>query len=985
MGKKICLLLLLLVTHSCAVVALNYQTQPLLDFKKQLNDPANVLSSWVESDSPCDFWGVKCVLGDVTEISLDNQSLSGDVSPAVCALESLRSLVLPSNSISGILPAELSNCTNLRVLNVSGNIMAGELPDLSALHALEILDLSSNHFSGKFPAWVGKLNGLLQLSLGLNNFDEGKIPDSLGNLKNLTYLYLAGCRFIGEIPNSIFGLKALQTLDFSSNNITGDFPKALSTLKNLKKIELFTNHFTGVLPVELSELTHLEEIDFSTNMIHGSIPKEFGNLKNLRVFQCYSNNLSGELPSGFGDLRNLVGFSVYNNNLYGEVPANLGRYSPLIDIDISENQFSGSFPSFLCGGGTLSKLLAIRNNFSGEFPDTYSQCKTLLRVRFSQNNFSGKLPDSFWALPNIYMLDVSDNGFTGSLSPEIASATSLNELVMFNNKLSGELPREISSLTKLQKLLLNSNNFSGRIPSQLGELKQLSSLHLENNSLSGSIPSELGQCTGMVELNLAMNALTGKIPKTISHLTMLNSLNLSSNKLSGNIPGNLGMLKLSAIDLHDNELSGVVPPELLIVGGDQALRGNKGLCISNKTHTLSKSELQVCDTRSSHQGDEHKKVWFGIILSALAILIIALVILSYRNYKRTVVDPERDLGAVKDSDRKWKLESFHPIHIDGDEICDLGDNNLIGSGGTGKVYRVDLKSCGQAVAVKQLWKGNEVLLMAAEMNVLAKIRHKNILKLYACLTRAGSHYLVFEYMSNGNVSQALKRVLKGQRPELDWCRRFNIAVGSAKGIAYLHHDCSPPIIHRDIKSSNILLDDDYEPKIADFGVAKVAGKSPSSTNTGHLAGTHGYIAPELGYSLNVTEKSDVYSFGVVLLELITGREAIADEYGEGKDIVYWVEAHLCDRQSVLKVLDNKIPAQHQEDMLKVLKIAASCTAKIPSARPSMRCVVKMLAEAGPLCGVKHLRTGSKRNSIEEIPMLSDDLSFQADEKVVYPM
>ncbi|KAL9687145.1 hypothetical protein QQ045_031543 [Rhodiola kirilowii] len=976
MGKNISLLFVLLLTLCCTfwtAVSLNNETRALLDFKRQLKDQQNVLSSWVESDSPCGFWGVKCVLGKVTGISLENNSLSGDLSPAVCALKGLKSLVLTSSGMSGILPAELSNCRNLRVLNVSGNSMVGELPDLSALRQLKILDLSANNFSGRFPAWVGNLTGLRQISLALNNFDEGKIPDSLGNLKNLTYLYLARCRFVGEIPDSVFGLKALETFDFSQNNLTEDFPKALSELKNLKKIELYANSFTGVLPVELVGLTHLEEIDVSSNMIHGIIPKEFGDFKNLRVFHCYSNNLSGELSPGFGEMRNLIGFSVYGNQLYGEFPANLGRYSPLIDIDISENQFSGPFPKFLCGGGTLRKLLALQNNFSGEFPDSYAQCKTLVRVRFSKNNLSGKMPDSFWALPNLNFLDVSDNEFTGSLSPAIASATNLNQLQMFNNKFSGEIPPEIGRLTNLQKLLLNNNYYSGAIPSELGNLKQLSSLYLQNNFLSGSIPPNLGQCTALVDLNLAINSLTGEIPKTISGLSMLNSLNLSGNKLAGRIPGNLVTLKLSAIDLQNNELSGIIPSELLIVGGDQALLGNDGLCISKNTRTLTKSKLRVCDIKTAIHW--HWKIFFGIVLSALVILIIALVILSYRRYNKNAVDPDRDLGAGKDADRKWKLESFHPIHIDCDEICNkLGDDNLIGSGGTGKVYRVDLKKSGHAVAVKQLWKGNEVQLMAAEMNVLARIRHKNILKLYACLTRGGSHYLVFEYMPNGNVSEALKRIVKGQHPELDWSRRFNIAVGSAKGIAYLHHDCSPPIIHRDIKSSNILLDDDYEPKIADFGVAKIAEKSLNGTNTRTFAGTHGYIAPELGYSLNVTEKSDVYSFGVVLLELITGKEPISNEYGEGKDIVYWVETHLRNRESVLKVLDNKIHVEYHEDMLKVLKIAVSCTAKNPTARPSMRGVVKMLVEADPCTIVKHLKTGSGRNSIEEIPILCHDLS-----------
>lgn len=849
MEKKGMCLVLLLVMTLCSTflgtaLSLNYETQALIDFKRKLEDPGDVLSSWVDdSDSPCEFKGVKCELGKVVEVSLDNQSLTGELSPAVCEIKGLESLVLPSNYISGVLPAGMSNCSNLKVLNLSGNSMVGELPDLSALERLEILDLGSNYFSGKFPAWVGELTGLHELSLALNNFDEGKIPDNLGNLKNLTYLYLAGCHFVGEIPDTIFGLNALETFDFSTNNITGDFPKALSTLMNLKKIELYANKLTGVLPVELANLTLLEEIDFSANMIHGTIPKGYGDFKNLRVFQCYLNNLSGELPPGFGELRNLIGFSVYANKLDGEVPANLGKYSPLIDIDISENHFSGPFPRFLCGGGALRKLLAIQNNFSGEFPDTYAQCKTLVRVRFSQNNFSGKLPDSFWALPDVYMLDVSDNGFTGSLSSDIVSATSLNQLLMYNNRLSGEIPPEIARLVNLQKLQLNNNNFSGSIPSELGELKHLSSLHLENNFLSGSIPSTLEKCTELVELNLAMNLLTGGIPKTISHLSSLNSLNLSGNKLVGDIPEGLAKLKLSDIDLHNNDLSGMVPSELLIVGGDQALLGNAGLCISNNTRILTNSKLQVCTVGSSHHWGNHSKVWLGIVLSALVILILALVILSYRNYKRAAVDAERGLGPGKDTDRKWRLESFHPIHIDGDEVSNLGEHNLIGSGGTGKVYRIDLKKSGQAVAVKQLWKGDEVQLMAAEMSILAKIRHKNILKLYACLTRGGSHYLVFEYMPNGNVSQALKRVVKNQQPELDWCRRFNIALGSAKGISYLHHDCHPSILHRDIKSSNILLDDDFEPKIADFGVAKLAGKSPNGYTTGNLTGTHGYIAP----------------------------------------------------------------------------------------------------------------------------------------------
>ncbi|KAK6129640.1 hypothetical protein DH2020_036617 [Rehmannia glutinosa] len=239
--------------------------------------------------------------------------------------------------------------------------------------------------------------------------------------------------------------------------------------------------------------------------------------------------------------------------------------------------------------------------------------------------------------------------------------------------------------------------------------------------------------------------------------------------------------------------------------------------------------------------------------------------------------------------------------------------------------------------------------MAAEMEIMGNIRHRNILKLYACLVKGGSNFLVFEYMENGNLFQALHREIKVGRPELDWYQRYRIALGAAKGIAYLHHDCCPPIIHRDIKSTNILLDEDYEAKIADFGVAKVADQvSPRGSEFSCFAGTHGYIAPEMAYSLKVTEKSDVYSFGVVLLELLTGKTPIEDEYGEGKDIVYWVSTHLDNRDNVLKVLDHKVVTEQvQDDMIKVLKVATLCTAKLPNLRPGMKEVVKMLIDAEP--------------------------------------
>ncbi|GAV60637.1 Pkinase domain-containing protein/LRR_1 domain-containing protein/LRRNT_2 domain-containing protein/LRR_8 domain-containing protein [Cephalotus follicularis] len=932
-------------------LSLTVEVQVLLEFKSKLKDPLNALESWKDSESPCGFSGITCnkESGKVIEISLDGKSLSGEISPSVSVLESLTTLWLPSNLISGKLPSQLVNCTNLKVLNVSVNEMVGALPDISTLRNLEILDLSSNCFSGEFPTWVGNLTGLLSLGLGLNDFDESEIPDSIRNLKNLTWLFLASCNLRGEIPESFSELKDLQTLDITRNNISGNFPKAITKLRKLIKIELYGNILTGEIPPDLANLTLLQEFDISENQLYGKLPEEIGNLKNLTVFQCYKNNFSGKLPEGFGDMRLLIGFSIYRNSFSGEFPANFGRYSPLNSIDISENQFSGGFPRFLCEKKNLQFLLALANSFSGEFPDTYADCKSLQRVRINKNHLSGRIADGFWALPYAEMIDLGDNDFSGGISPYIGFSTSLSQLILQNNGFTGNLPSAIGKLGNLQKLELNNNNFSGELPSVIGSLKQLSSMHLEENSLSGYIPAELGDCARLVDLNLASNSLSGKIPRTFSLLNSLNSLNLSENKLTGSIPENLKKLKLSSIDLSKNQLSGIVPLETLTMGGCKAFLGNKGLCVVQNSKFCVNSGLKICTEGQSQKGLVVDRFFvFCILAGALVIVIAGLLFTSYRNFKHGEAETGNDLEEGKGANPKLKLASFHHLDIDADDLCNLDEDNLIGSGGTGKVYRLDLNKNGGTVAVKQLWKGDRVKVLEAEMEILGKIRHRNILKLYASLLKGESSLLVFEYMANGNLFEALHRQIKSGQPELDWYKRYNIALGAAKGIAYLHHDCSPPIIHRDIKSRNILLDEDYAPKIADFGVSKIAGKSHKESDYSCLAGTPGYIAPELAYTSGVTDKSDVYSFGVVLLELITRRRPIEEAYGEGKDIVYWVSTHLNDHKHVLTVLDNEVAAKAvQKDMIKVLKIAILCTTKLPTLRPTMRAVVKMLVDADP--------------------------------------
>uniref|UniRef100_A0A0D9XQK9 Protein kinase domain-containing protein n=2 Tax=Leersia perrieri TaxID=77586 RepID=A0A0D9XQK9_9ORYZ len=935
----------------------DHQIQTLLQFKASLTDPLNNLQTWTaNATSPCRFHGIRCdrKTGMVTDVSLSSMNLSGKISPAIGALPALARLELDSNSLSGNVPPELTNCTHLRFLNLSVNTLTGELPDLSPVMALDTIDIANNDFSGRFPAWVGNLSGLVYLSIGMNSYDQGVIPPSIGNLKNLTYLYMASSNLKGEIPDSIFELTKLETLDMSMNNLAGVIPAAIGNLQKLWKIELYGNNLTGELPPELGKLTGLREIDISRNQLSGGIPPEMAALKNFEVIQLYRNNFSGPIPAEWGELKFLTGFSAYENRFSGEFPANFGLFSPLNSFDISENAFTGPFPKHLCDGKNLEYLLALQNGFSGEVPDEYSACDSLQRFRINKNRFTGSLPAGLWGLPAVTIIDVSDNGFTGSISPAIGKAQNLNQLWLQNNRFDGEIPAEIGRLGQLQKLYLSNNSFSGEIPPEIGSLSQLTALHLEENALTGRLPAEIGGCVRLVEIDVSRNALAGPIPATLSSLSSLNSLNLSHNAITGVIPTQLQVLKLSSVDFSSNRLTGNVPPGLLVITGEAAFAGNPGLCVDGR------SDLGVCKVGDGHHLARRSLVLVPVLVSAMVLLVAGILFVSYRSFKMEEMRKRRDIEHGGACGEQWKLESFHPLELDADEICAVGvaggEENLIGSGGTGRVYRLAVKGGGDGgtvVAVKRLWKGNAARVMAAEMAILGKIRHRNILKLHACLSRGDLNFIVYEYMPRGNLYQALRRDGgDGKGGEMDWPRRRKVAIGAAKGIMYLHHDCTPAIIHRDIKSTNILLDDDYEAKIADFGIAKVvAGGNDDSAEFSCFAGTHGYLAPELAYSMKVTEKTDVYSFGVVLLELVTGRSPIDPAFGEGKDIVFWLSTKLA-AESVDEVLDPRVAAapatsaKDREDMIKVLKVAVLCTAKLPAGRPTMRDVVKMLTDAG---------------------------------------
>lgn len=912
-----------------------------------------VLDTWTWQDSACNFTGVACDSNHkVTEINLSSQNLSGPVSfDLICSLVSLEKLSLGSNFLYGSISDHLSNCTSLQHLDLGNNYFSGKVPDLSSLTKLEFLNLSQSGFSGSFP-WssLANLTSLGLLRLGDNDFDRSPFPLELLKLEKLYWVYLSNCSIEGQIPDGIGNLTLLENLELSYNNLVGSIPNGITRLSKLRQLELYTNGLTGKLPVGFANLTNLVYFDASTNHIEGDL-SELKSLTQLASLQLFENQLSGVVPQEFGELKFLTEFSLYTNKLTGPLPEKIGSWSELLYIDVSDNFLTGPIPPDMCKGGNLSELLMLQNRFTGGIPASYGNCLSLTRLRVSNNSLSGEVPTGIWGLPKVTIIDLKLNQFEGPVAPSIGDAKSLAQLLLANNQFSGELPQRISEAASLVTIDIASNKFSEDIPATIGNLKTLSSLHLEFNSFSGVVPDSLGSCASLNDINLAYNSFSGNIPASLGSLPSLNFLNLSNNQFFGEIPPSFTSLHLNLLDLTNNRLVGHIPDSLSIDAFNHSFDGNSGLCSDSIRN------FRFCSSESGMSGEIKTMIYCFIAAAcALIVTLTCCIFLRFRHKNGDI--------PVNRSD-SWDMKLFYVLSFSEEQILKaLKHENLVGKGGSGNVYKVVLH-CGKQLAVKHIWNPDSVSRKScrstspilakgkvrskeydAEVATLSSVRHVNVVKLYCSITNEDSNLLVYEYLPNGSLWD---RLHTAQRIKMDWMVRYEIALGAAKGLEYLHHGCDRPIIHRDVKSSNILLDDNLKPKIADFGLAKILqANGPYARESTHvIAGTPGYIAPEYAYSCNVTEKSDVYSFGVVLMELVTGKKPVEPEFGDNKDIVSWIYSKLRSEDSTIELVDKSISEAMREDAVKVLKIAVHCTSRIPVARPSMKVIVQMLENAEP--------------------------------------
>ncbi|CAL4998345.1 unnamed protein product [Urochloa decumbens] len=955
------LLCLAAAAAAAAAAELPADFTALLAAKSGLSDPASALAAWDPhlSPSPCRWPHLLCsASGDVASLLLSNLSLAGAFPSPLCSLRSLAHLDLSYNSLSGALPSCLAALPSLARLDLSGNAFSGDVPASygAGFPSLATLSLAGNDLSGAFPGHLLNLTALEELLLAYNPFAPSPLPPepfTAGHLPRLRVLWLAGCGLVGEIPEFIGNLRSLVNLDLSTNNLTGEIPASVGSLESAVQIELYSNHLTGRLPDGLGELRQLRFFDASMNRLSGEIPADLFLAPRLESLHLYQNELSGVLPVALARAPALSDLRLFGNRLAGELPPEFGRSSPLVFLDLSDNRLSGRIPAALCGAGKLEQLLLLNNDLVGPIPQELGECRTLTRVRLHNNQLSGPVPPAMWGLSHLYLLELAGNELTGAVGPAIVTATNLSQLLISDNRFAGALPPQIGSLPALFELSAANNMLSGPLPATLAGVSTLGRLDLRNNSLSGELPRGVRRWQKLTQLDLAGNRLTGTIPPELGELPVLNSLDLSSNELIGGVPAQLENLKLSLFNLSNNRLAGALPP---LFAGDMyrdSFAGNPGLC---------RGGGGTCPGGGGGKSGAGRR---GIVSSVASIFAVAGVVLllgvawfcsyGYRSRRGGVDDAAAEPAGAGGGRPRWALTSFHKVEFEEEDILGcLDEDNVIGMGAAGKVYKAVLGRAGgggedAVVAVKKLWGGKVAGggkdSFEAEVATLGRIRHKNIVRLWCCF-RGGvddCRLLVYEYMAGGSLADLLHGG-KGGGGVLDWAARHRIMAGAAEGLAYLHHDCSPPIVHRDVKSSNILLDADLRTaKVADFGVARAVAGAGAAVSA--IAGSCGYIAPEYSYTLRVTEKSDVYSFGVVMLELVTGKRPGSPELGD-KDLVRWVHGGI-ERGGVASVLDPRLAGDNNDDMARALHVALLCTSSLPINRPSMRAVVKLLHEAAP--------------------------------------
>ncbi|XVE89312.1 hypothetical protein DITRI_Ditri19aG0192300 [Diplodiscus trichospermus] len=839
--------------------------------------------------------------------------------------------------------------------------------------------------------WVGiSCTGqrVTSMDLSYNKGLTGSLPGSIENLKNLKNLILVDCGLTGPIPATIGSLSQLRFLSLNLNSFTGPIPASIGNLSNLYWLDLADNQLDGEIPVSkgstpgLDKLIHTKHFHMGKNKLSGQIPRELFNSNMTLIHVLFdSNKLTGILPDTLGLVRTLEVVRFDNNSLNGRLPLNLNNLTSLQDLRLSNNRLTGPLPD-LTGMNSLNTLYLSNNNFDfSDVPSWFSALPSLATLMMEKTQLQGQVPAKFFMLPNLQTVVLKGNRLNGTLDIEPGFSNQLkivnlqsNDISDFSNK-TGEYKFDVILVDNPVCVETEATYSYCRLPpSNSAPLYSTPSENcLPKSCSSGQVSSPRCICAYPYTGTLSFRGL---FFSDLGNLTRYKTLEQSLMNFFRSVE--LLQLPVDAISLSNPKMDdyGYLHLNLSVFPYGQDRFNGTGIStiafvFSNQTFKPSKEAKMLFGPyyftadkyeHFSDQPAESKKSSVAIIIGAAAgasvlFLLLALAgIYAYRQKKKAEratkeSNPFAHWDSYKSSGGIPQLKGARCFSFE--ELKKYTNNfseaNDIGSGGYGKVYR-GTPSTGELIAIKRAQQGSVQggLEFKTEIELLSRVHHKNVVSLLGFCFEQGEQMLIYEYVPNGSLSETLSGK-SGIR--LDWSRRLKIALGAARGLAYLHELANPPIIHRDIKSTNILLDDRLNAKVADFGLSKPMGDSEKGHVTTQVKGTMGYLDPEYYMTQQLTEKSDVYSFGVLMLEIITARKPIE----RGKYIVREVRMSMDTTKSLYnlqEILDPSIGLETTPKGLELfVDLAMRCAEEAGADRPTMGEVVKEIENIMQLAGL----------------------------------
>ncbi|KAF6147596.1 hypothetical protein GIB67_031587 [Kingdonia uniflora] len=860
-------------------------SETLFGLKSEITDTTNSLYDWSNETPFCSWSGITCTQNSTEIISLDlsDMSLAGKLSGKHLGnFSNLINLNLSYNSFSGQLPVEIFGLGNLRLLDISRNNFSGGFPSgISGIPELVVLDAMSNSFSGGLPSEVAQLDYLKVLNFAGSYF-EGPIPSAYGSFKSLEFLHLAGNLLNGEIPVELGKLKTLGHMEIGYNSYHGGIPWQLGNMSELQYLDIAGANISALIPNYVCNLAKLQSLFLFRNKLSGFIPGCFGNLTKLevRLLSLMYNKMSGTVPEGIASLPLLDTLLIWNNFFSGPLPRSLGNNSQLKWVDVSTNSFNGTVPPDICARGVLAKLILFSNNFTGAISKALANCSSLVRVRIEDNSFCGEIPLSFGLLPDITYVDISRNRFIGGIPREITQASKLEYFnVSQNLELRGTIPPKLWSMPLLRNFSASSCDISGDLP-QFESCSSVSVIELNMNNVSGKIPDSVANCKVLESMSLANNNLTGEIPEEFGHISSLVLLNLSFNDFFGLVPSVKSFRLMGA----------------------SSFMGNQNLC---------GAPLQPCEKSNVGRKSSGKLIW--VLLLCFGVAFLSVMGIFYLRRER------------KD---RWKVVPFIGLPRF-TEVDILKSFNYTDS------VETAVLPTGIKVSVKKIkWDAKKKGMMSEFISLLGNARHKNLIRLLGFCCNNQVVFLLYDYLPNGTLTEKIRT--KRESGFSTWEAKHNTVIGIASGLYHLHHECYPAIPHGDFKGSNIVFDENMEPRLIEFGL-KALLEMKGDSLPGRIFRTSS--VSQIGEPNATIEecRKDVYNFGEILLEILTnGRLTNAGGTVQSKP-----------RETLLRDIydENKVGANDacREEIKMVYEVAMLCTKSRPSDRPSMDHAMKLLS------------------------------------------